>query len=35
MANLEQFINQPELCDWDALVKMAVILINLKASILL
>lgn len=25
MANLEQFINQPELCDWDALVKMAVI----------
>lgn len=25
MANLEQFINQPELCDWDVLVKMAVI----------
>lgn len=25
MDNLEQFINQPELCDWDALVKMAVI----------
>ena len=25
MNNLEQFINQPELCDWDVLVKMAVI----------
>ncbi len=25
MANLEQFINEPELCDWDPLVKMAVI----------
>lgn len=25
MGNLEQFINQPELCDWDPLVKMAVI----------
>lgn len=25
MVNLEAFINQPELCDWDPLVKMAVI----------
>ena len=25
MGNLEQFINQPDMCDWDALVKMAVI----------
>lgn len=25
MGNLEQFINQPELCSWDALTKMAVI----------
>ena len=25
MGNLEAFINQPELCDWDPLVKMAVI----------
>lgn len=25
MNNLEQFINQPEICDWDVLVKMAVI----------
>ncbi|MCS5709201.1 Fic family protein [Candidatus Berkiella cookevillensis] len=25
MDNLEQFINNPELCEWDALVKMAVI----------
>ncbi len=25
MANLEQFINESELCDWDPLVKMAVI----------
>jgi Fic family protein len=25
MGNLEVFINQPELCDWDPLVKMAVI----------
>lgn len=25
MGNLEQFINQPDLCDWDALVKMAMI----------
>ena len=25
MSNLEAFINQPELCDWDPLVKMAVI----------
>lgn len=25
MNNLEQFINQPQLCDWDVLVKMAVI----------
>ncbi len=25
MENLERFINQPELCDWDVLVKMAVI----------
>lgn len=25
LSNLEQFINQPELCDWDPLVKMAVI----------
>ena len=25
MGNLEAFINQPELCDWDPLVKMAII----------
>jgi Fic family protein len=25
MNNLERFINQPELCDWDVLVKMSVI----------
>lgn len=25
MSNLERFINEPELCDWDPLIKMAVI----------
>ncbi len=34
MSNLEKFINDPELCDYDPLIKMAIIHFQLKAFIL-
>lgn len=34
MANLEQFINDDDLCDWDPLTEMALIHISSRASTL-